>query len=303
MSVEASVVVPTYRRNELLRRCLNDPATESLVHEYDHAAPVRLRYVKAGPGHGAAAARNCGWRAARGRVIAFTDDDCLPEPTWLAHGVQALVESGAAAATGRVSVPLPPRPTDYERDCAGLATAEFVTANCFCTREALLRIGGLDERFTAAWREDSDLQFMLLGHGLRIVSAPAAVVIHPVRPAPWGICLRQQWKAQFNVLLYKKHPTLYREHIPPMPRSYAASGIALGAAGVGAAAGSALLSLAAGGCWLALAMLLCSRRLRGTSKAPSHVAEMAITSAAIPLLSLYWRAIGILRYRDVAPHS
>ena len=41
------------------------------------------------------------------------------------------------AAAGRVVVPLPERPTDYERDAAGLEGTEFVTANCFCRRAAL----------------------------------------------------------------------------------------------------------------------------------------------------------------------
>ena len=77
------------------------------------------------------------------------------------------------AATGRVIVPLPTcRPTDYERDAAGLAKAEFVTANCFCRRSVLAAIGGFDARFTAAWREDSDLQFTLLEHGSHIGRFP-----------------------------------------------------------------------------------------------------------------------------------
>src|SRR5690606_30571680 len=114
--------------------------------------------------HGPAAARNVGWRAARCEVVAFTDDDCIPDPGWLAAGTRA-VEQGFAAATGRVVVPLPDAPTDYERDAAGLARAEFVTANCFCRRSVLEALGGFDERFSAAWREDSDLHFALLRAG------------------------------------------------------------------------------------------------------------------------------------------
>ena len=46
-----------------------------------------------------------------------------------------------------------------------------------------------------------------------------------------------------------------------------------------------------------LSARFCARRLRGTSHAPSHVAEMAVTSAVIPLLSVYWRLRGAWRYR------
>ena len=74
-------------------------------------------------------------------------------------------------------------------------------------------IGGFDERFPEAWREDSDLQFTLLEQGYTIKPAPQAVVTHPVRPAPWGVGLKMQRKSQFEALLYKKHPqTLSRAH-------------------------------------------------------------------------------------------
>ncbi|MCC6492067.1 MAG: glycosyltransferase [Pirellulales bacterium] len=318
MSVYASVVVPTFRRNDLLRRCLEtlarqtlaasryevivaddagDWATARLVRECAKSSGVDFRYVAVGTAHGPAAARNCGWRAARGRIIAFTDDDCLPESTWLACGIAVMNETGAAAASGRVRMPLPPRPTDYQRDCAGLATAEFVTANCFCRRDALERVSGFDERFTAAWREDSDLQFTLLERGYRIVCAPQAVVVHPVRPAPWGVSLRQQRKSQFNVLLYKKHPQLYRRRIGAVSVSYYLAAASLAAMAFGALAGMTLLVGAAAACWLGVTAGFCWRRLRGASLAPAHVAEMVFTSAIIPLLSLYWRARGVLKFQ------
>jgi GT2 family glycosyltransferase len=318
MMLKASVVVPTHRRNDLLRACLEhlaaqdlrrgeyevivaddarDSQTESLVAQLAETTGADLRYVAVGPAHGPAAARNCGWRAARGAIIAFTDDDCLPQPTWLRQGVAALSETAAAAATGRIVMPLPPRPTDYQRDCAGLTAAEFVTANCFCRRDCLERIGGFDERFTAAWREDSDLQFTLLEQGYRIVPAPEAVVVHPIRSASWGVSLRQQRKAQFNVLLYKKHPQLYRQRIPSVPRSYYAIGASAAGSAAGAALGMPALSSGAAACWLVLTLRFCLRRLRGADHASAHIAEMLVTSAAIPLLSLYWRAWGLLKFQ------
>jgi GT2 family glycosyltransferase len=51
-------------------------------------------------------------------------------------------------------------------------------------RSALEMVGGFDERFTVAWREDSDLQFTLLERGMILVSALRAVVTHPIRQAP-----------------------------------------------------------------------------------------------------------------------
>jgi GT2 family glycosyltransferase len=316
VGVTASIVVPTYRRNDLLRRCLEklasqdfepsrceiliaddagDERTAELVEQFSHQAACSVRYVRVGPAHGPAAARNAGWRAASGSIIAFTDDDCLPNANWLREGVAALESAGAAA--GQVVVPLPEQPTDYERDCAGLSRGEFVTANCFCRRAALEAVGGFDERFKAAWREDSDLQFTLLEHGYRIVQAPAAVVIHPVRPARWGVSLKQQKKTAYNALLYRKHRELYQSRIEPMPRGYYAIAASLLGVAAGVLANALPIAAISGACWAALTANFCRRRLRGTSLAPQHIAEMAVTSAIIPPLSLYWHCRGMLAHR------
>ena len=204
--MRVSVVVPTFRRAELLDRCLAALAAQDLdwteyeiliaddagsaetrrqVEDWAGRISPPVRYLPVHGTHGPAAARNLGWRSAHGPIIAFTDDDCIPDPGWLKAGVAAFGD-GIAAVTGRVVVPLPSAPTDYERDAAGLENGEFVTANCFVRRDLLERAGGFDERFSAAWREDSDLHFTLLHQGGRIVRAPTALVVHPVRPRAGG---------------------------------------------------------------------------------------------------------------------
>lgn len=316
-----SAVIPTYRRPDLLERCLRALCGQTLPgHAYEiivaddgceqrilrlvEALAVQypdrqLRYVAVSGTQGPAGARNAGWQAARAEVVAFTDDDTVPASTWLREGCIALADDPhASAAVGQVTVPLPDRPTDHERDTGGLATAEFVTANCFVRRSALLRIGGFDERFTRAWREDSDLQFRLLAHGGRIACAPAAVVEHPVRPARWGSSVAAQSKVYFDALLYKKHPQLYRQRIRPVPPwRYYWTVLALVAAPLLALAGlpwpAALAALA----WLGLTAGFAVHRLRGAALTPRHVAEMIVTSAVIPPLSVYWRLRGALAFR------
>jgi len=312
--MRATVVVPTYRRPDLLDRCLaaltaqtfdasdfevvvvDDAASEATqvqVEAWTRRSAFPIRYIATGSTQGPAAARNLGWRAARGRILAFTDDDCVPDPRWLAEGI-AVIGAGAEAASGCVVVPLSERPTDYERDAAGLEGAEFVTANCFVRREALEAVGGFDERYTAAWREDSDLQFTLLERGCRIERAGHARVLHPVRPAPWGVSLRQQRKSQFNALLYKKFPERYRRQIRASPpwNYYAINGATLMAA-----VGEPPVQVLAVALWGMLTAHFCTRRLRGNSIAPGHVVEMVVTSALIPPLSVFWRLYGALRFR------
>ena len=318
MTPRISVVVPTYRRDLLLVRCLaaldaqdwpvddyevlviddaDSAATKGVVERWSAHARAEVRYVRAGNARGPAAARNAGWRAARGAIVAFTDDDCVPTSRWLRAGADALAR-GAAGATGPIRVPLPDTPTDYERSTAGLEHAEFATANCFYRRDALEAVGGFDERFAAAWREDSDVFLELLKRGHRLVRAHDAVVVHPVRPERWGASLRQQRKTMYNALLYKKHGALYWQRIQHSPPWHyyaivAALVVALGAAAVGRRS----IMLGALGVWLALTLSFCLRRLRATSRAPGHVMEMAVTSALIPPMALYWRLHGAFKFR------
>jgi hypothetical protein len=161
-------------------------------------------------------------RAACGEIIAFTDDDCIPSPGWLNTGTRALTVDLVAVA-GRIIVTLPPTPTDYEYNASHLAHSEFVTVNCFFRRDALISIGGFDERFTSAWREDSDLIFTLQEHGARYYSAPDAVVIHPVRPAPWGISSTSSARVCLMHCFIRRTPPCIarksRQHLP-YPLSY-----------------------------------------------------------------------------------
>lgn len=279
-----------------------EQATEALVRllaaQQQGRGPT-LRYVAVHDRHGPAAARNRGWRQAQGAIIAFTDDDCVPTPDWLRNGL-TVFQYGISAAWGKLSMPLPEQPTDYERDAARLQEAEFVTANCFCTRAALEACGGFDERFTAAWREDSDLFFSLLERSVHIVHAPDAVVVHPIRPAQWGVSIAQQRKMRFDALLYKKHPRLYRARIRRLPPGqYYAIALALAVTVVAALTGHWTLSAFALAAWVVLTLLLFGRRIRQTSRRLEHVMEMALTSMLIPPLAVFWRLAGAWRYRVV----
>jgi GT2 family glycosyltransferase len=316
-----SVVVPTCGRLDLLDRCLDALTRQTLdasryeiiivddepSHNTLHLVAgwrartalrgPRLVYLSNAGTHGPAAARNRGWQVAQAPVIAFTDDDTVPANNWLASGLDAFAD-GVDALCGRIEMPLPARPTDYQRDARKLETAEFVTANCFCRKSVLDALGGFDERFTVPWREDSDLHFRLLEMRATIVHAPQALVVHPVRPAPWGVSLLQIKKIAFDALLYKKHPELYRKKIRSAPRwDYYLTVAALLTALAGLAAGSSVVAGAGCAAWVALTTRLCARRLAGTAKTPSHIAEMIVTSALIPPLAVFWRIAGAIRYR------
>ena len=319
MSIRVSVVVPTFRRTDLLQRCLEallaqtlDPASyeiivvddaptaasQILVETVAAEDPLPLvRYLTNEGKSGPAAARNRGWRTAAGEIIAFTDDDCVPEPDWLARGLAAFTPA-TAGVSGRIVVPVGHRPTDYELNTSRLETAEFATANCFYRKSALEKAGGFDERYTKAWREDADLFFTLLTGNELLQQAPDAIVVHPVRTWSWGISIREQSKSMFNALLFKKHPALFRQRI---------SNIVLGRYYV--IVFSALVFLLsqrpefpplaplAFAVWATATASLILRRLKGTSRSLTHVAEMAVTSLVIPFLSLFWRIAGAVKFK------
>jgi GT2 family glycosyltransferase len=322
-AIAISVVVPTYRRPDLLARCLQalcaqtlDPQTYEIIIADDDGSDQSIpalvarmaeiavggpliRYVAVLRTQGPAGARNAGWRIAHGAIIAFTDDDTVPDKCWLAQGLEVLARNPqASAAGGKIEVPLPARPTDWERETGGLARAEFATANTFVRRSALVLVGGFDERFARAWREDSDLMFGLMQHAGPVVAAPLAKVVHPVRPAPWGISIGQQAKVYFDALLYKKYRRLYRSRIRPIPPwNYYVAVLALLAAPAALLAGSPSMAALAATVWAGITIRFFWQRMRGASTTPSHVVEMLVTSIAIPPVSLYWRLRGALDFK------
>ena len=310
-----SVVIPTYRRPELLANCLKALRRQSIdkklyevivVHDGQDAVTEKkvrrsfpeVKYHSLKENKGPAAARNYGWLNARGALVAFTDDDCLPDKDWLRDIYANYDNEPEIAYSGKVHVPLTASPTDFERNTARLAEAEFITANCACTKAALLKVGGFDERFRMAWREDSDLEFKLLSENIPIRKLENALVVHPVRKAPWGISIREQKKGMFNALLYKKFPFLYREKIGDTPPFTYYLMIALFAGVVYGLCTwkSDTLKITLTG-YSILLLLFSAKRLKNTSRKADHVVEILVTSMIIPFLSVYWQWYGAFKYR------
>jgi glycosyltransferase involved in cell wall biosynthesis len=316
--MQISVVVPTYKRPDLLKQCLNalarqtydrdkyevivvsdgpDDLTQNVVKELQ-AKNQQIRFFSLPENRGPAAARNAGWLSAKGAIIAFTDDDCLPDKNWLLEIDEHLTRYNVGAVSGRVVVPRKNRPTDYELNTAGLETAEFVTANCACTKTVLISTGGFDERFRMAWREDSDLHFKLISQKIPIAYLPAAIVVHPVREPQWGVSLKEQKKTLFNALLYQKYPEMYRQRIQPLPPVLyyfivAAAVVMI----VGLISKTDVLFNKAFLLWATLTLYFIGKRLYKTSLTPLHIIEMILTSIFIPFLSIYWQWYGAVKYR------
>jgi GT2 family glycosyltransferase len=221
------VVVPSRGRAERLRLLLGDLAAQTLkrerfevivVHDYPEeelpaaGAGVRFVHSPAAPQGDAAHRRNLGWRTARAPLIAFTDDDCRPEPGWLAALLGAARAHPGAIVQGSI------RPDPREADALRAPIVRTLTqtpphwhaqtANVLYEREMLERLGGLDERLDAG--EDVDLAARARAAGAPLVPAPDALVHHEVRAMSALELVRENRRWESLVLVVKHNPELRR---------------------------------------------------------------------------------------------
>ncbi|MDT0308885.1 glycosyltransferase [Streptomyces sp. DSM 44917] len=272
------------------------------------AVPPALRdlvEVVPGLGRGPAAARNTGWRRCAEPWIAFLDDDVEPAPGWAAALTSDLAAAAAdvAGVQARITVPLPEdrRPTDWERNTAGLATARWITADMAYRRAALEETGGFDERFPRAFREDADLALRVLDAGWAL-AVGGRHTVHPVRPADAWVSVRTQAGNADDVLMRRLHgPGWWARAEAPRGRLRRHAAVtAAGAAALGAAAlRRPRLAAGCAALWLAGTAEFAAARVRPGPGTGEEVRRMAATSVAIPPAAVgHWLA-GWVRHRGV----
>jgi glycosyltransferase involved in cell wall biosynthesis len=225
-----AVVVPTFNRAGQLDDLLDAVAGQVDVEggyevvvvdggSTDGTAEVVARHPGAHhlfqPNAGPAAARNRGWRATTAPVVAFTDDDTLPSPTWLHDLLAALdADAGLSAVGGAVRPVRRTRPAEFV-ELDGLVNhgvdadgtiRYLITANLAVRREALEAVGGFDESFPAASGEDTDLTWRLQAAGHRLATTDQAVVRHR-HPERWADVLALFAKhGRSRRQLLRRHP-------------------------------------------------------------------------------------------------
>jgi HAD superfamily hydrolase (TIGR01662 family) len=321
MLAECTVVVPTIGRPSLdvLLDALAAapgprPAELVLVDDRPTGEPLRperpglppVRVVRTGGG-GPARARNLGWRSARTPWIAFLDDDVVPDPDWYERLAEDLADLPAdvAGSQGRVRVPLPEdrRPTDWERGTAGLATSSWITADLAYRRSALSAVGGFDERFPRAFREDSDLALRIMDTGARLVRGERWIT-HPVRPTDRWVSVRVQAGNADDVLMRRLHGPDWRRRadaaLGRRPRHTAVTAAALAAVGLAVARRPRAAARAAAG-WLAGTAEFAWARIAPGPRTRDEVTTMIATSAAIPPLATWHWLRGVVQHVGVRP--
>jgi HAD superfamily hydrolase (TIGR01662 family) len=258
-------------------------------------------------GRGPAAARNVGWRAARTPWVSFLDDDVLPDPDWYAALLRDLDAAGpdVVGSQGRVRVPLPAdrRPTDWERVTAGLADSAWITADMSFRRSALVRVGGFDERFRRAFREDADLALRLQERGGVLVRGERRIT-HPVRPADDWVSVRVQAGNADDQLMRTLHGAGWRRRADA-PRGRLRRHLAVTAATFAALGGlvtgrrrTAALGAAAAATGVGE---LAWARIAPGPRDHAEVRRMLLTSAVIPFAASWHAARGAWAHRAARP--
>ncbi|QIF04695.1 glycosyltransferase [Roseimicrobium sp. ORNL1] len=183
--------------------------TPEIAKRYAHVRYVRQDHA------GLSAARNLGMTEATGTLLAYTDDDCIPDEDWLVYACHAFEDPQVAAAGGPN---LPPPPRNLTEACVAVAPgapahvllndeeAEHLPGcNLVIRKSALHAIGGFRTEFTTAG-DDVDVCWRLQSHGGKLRFVPAALVWHHRRFSVSAYLRQQRGYGHAEAMLVRRYP-------------------------------------------------------------------------------------------------
>lgn len=190
--MRAAVVVSTYNRAAYLRdlvKCLDAQTIPRDRFEIvivdngstDETPSLGVTTLRLDENRGPGGGRNAGVAATNADIVVFTDDDCLPSPTWLEHLLPTFDDPDVVVVQGRVNPDPATRdqmgPFDHTISVHG-ETPFFETANVAYRRAAFDAVGGFREQTGRAFGEDALLGAAVLERGGKRAYVDVAVVVH-----------------------------------------------------------------------------------------------------------------------------
>ncbi|MBC7190373.1 glycosyltransferase family 2 protein [Candidatus Aerophobetes bacterium] len=233
-----SIVIPTYNRKIVLRRCLellfnqNFPKSDYEIIVVDNGStdetdkmvnslspPCRFLFLKE-ERRGPHIARNMGIKNARGEIVVFVDSDILTPPDFLKEHLrfhtlygEKVIVSGPTVRTDNLMDDF----SDIEKRkkmerLFNLSGPSPITSNLSVRRKYLIEVGGFDEDFEGLGWHDWELNYRLKKLGLVARKNIDAIVYHYKEKRKLQSFERlEERRVQRGinaVLFYKKHPTL-----------------------------------------------------------------------------------------------
>ncbi len=225
--VAATVVVAAYNEAQTMAACV-----ASLLAMRDSSAPIEIVIVDNGSTdgtrdilaafgdsirvltettRGAATARNCGIRAARGPIVAFTDADCVVEPEWLSHVIAPLADRRVGVVGGTIlSMPGANRIARFgevihdHHEAIEVQEAPYVISmNWASRRDVLIEAGLFDVALLRG--QDVDLSWRIRHAGYQLVHAPKAVLRHHNQHTLWGLAHEGYVHGRHGARVARKH--------------------------------------------------------------------------------------------------
>ena len=225
-----SVIIPVYNGEKTIKECLislakqtrkpdeiivvddgSEDRTKEIVKEFV-GKPVKLIEQKH---KGPASARNLGAKKAKGKIVLFTDADCIPNERWVSEMTKPFEKKGVVGVQGVyrtkqrdviarfVQLEIEDR---YDR-MRKFETIDFIGSySAAYKKDVFLKFGGFDESFPTASGEDPELSFKLSKLGYKMVLNEKAIVYHKHVSSLSAYLKKKFWRAYWRVLLYRKHP-------------------------------------------------------------------------------------------------
>ncbi len=223
-----SVVIPAYNRPDLLENAVRAIENQSLKGGFEciivYGGDEKVREIcekKAKESKGLfscfwsdtespARKRNIGVKQASAPIIAFTDDDCVPNKNWLEEILVKFAEDDGIAGVEGLTYTEGKKEV-YSNAPVNLKGGLFPTCNLSFRASVLQRAGGFDESYHF-YREDTDIAFRAMEFG-KVVFCEKAMVLHPqrrvglLRPIETLVLLKE------DVRLFKKMPEKYAKFL------------------------------------------------------------------------------------------
>ncbi len=228
--IRASVIIPAYNSEGTIGECVtalknqkgvaknsyeiivvDDGSADGTAQAAQKAGSKVFSQQNAGP----AKARNLGAKKAKGKILLFTDADCIAEPNWLSQmlrpfenkevaGVQGAYRTRQNSLVARfVQLEIEER---YERMMRHAQELDWIGSYSAAYRkEDFLGAGGFDESFPKASGEDPALSYKFAKMGKKLVFNPEAIVCHTHPDTIWKYFKTKFYRAFYRINLYSKH--------------------------------------------------------------------------------------------------